>query len=910
MNAFAANVVTLGSLKYQLDGTEAYVYGYVGQPTDVEIPGALALSGGTYFVTRIGGSAFYNCSSLTSVEIPNSVTSIYYNAFSGCSGLRSVTIGNSVTSIGSSAFTNCSGLTSVTIPNSVTSIDYNAFYGCSGLTSVTIGNSVKSIGNDVFYGCSDLKYISINSGNTKYDSRNNCNAIIDTSSNTLIVGCKNTIIPNSVTSIGNNAFRGCSGLQSMTIPNSVTSIGNSAFQGCSSLTSVTIGNSVTSIGNDAFYKCSGLNYISVNSGNTKYDSRNNCNAIIETSSNTLIVGCKNTIIPSSVTSIGNYAFRGCSGLTSVTIPNSVTSIGSSAFEGCSSLANIISEITSPFAFGSNAFKNISVCTLTVPANTKEQYISAGWTTKVFEGGIIDLSEPEIIYLGTGNSFTAKTIEGVDVRFMVTDTSQRTVQVGVALANEYWQTSKVAIDSSTSGSVTIPEKVVYGGIEYLVTYIANAAFMNCSKLTNITIPESVTHIGHAAFDHCSGLTSIYIPNSVTSFDDGYVFVDCINLLSVRLSGNMKVLPNDTFTRCSSLTTITIPDGVANLGIGVVGDSGDAFWNCSALTSVIIPSSVTYYVGNSFSECTNLKIVIVRRPEPVSIDNCSFQNRKNATLYVPKGSKTAYENAAVWKEFKEIIEAPESFIDFADANVESLCVANWDTSGDGKLDYEEAAAVTKLNGLFKANTSITSFDELQFFTGLYSIGEDDFLGCSSLNSVTIPSGVASIGKSAFKNCSGLISVTVGITEPLTISSSTFTNRTNATLYVPKGSKAAYKAATYWKDFKSIVEFTPFIDFADANVKTICVAKWDTNGDGELSCEEAAAVTSLNGLFGSSGITSFDELQYFTGLINIANNDFQKCWHLTSVTIPSSVTSIGNSAFSGCSGLSSVALTSDLQ
>ncbi len=224
----------------------------------VVIPASVTYGSVNYSVTSIGNGAFYNCTGLTSVTIGNSVTSIGDQAFLNCTGLTSITIPNSVTSIGNHAFYNCTGLTSISIPNSVTSIGVQAFSSCSGLTSITIGNSVTSIGERAFWLCSGLTSIAVESGNTTYDSRNDCNAIIETSTNTLIVGCKNTIIPNGVTSIGNSAFWRCTGLTSITIPNSVTSIGNSAFYECTGLTSATIPNSVKSIGNQAFYGCTRL----------------------------------------------------------------------------------------------------------------------------------------------------------------------------------------------------------------------------------------------------------------------------------------------------------------------------------------------------------------------------------------------------------------------------------------------------------------------------------------------------------------------------------------------------------------------------------------------------------------------------------------------------------------------------
>ena len=232
-----------------VDSIHDYAFYGFSSLTSITIPNS---------VKSIGHDAFNKCSSLTSITIPNSVTSIGTYAFSSCSSLTSITIPNSVTSIGYRAFEYCRGLTSVTIPNSVTSIGDEAFNKCSSLTSITIPNSVKSIGDDAFSSCSSLTSIIVDSRNSTYDSRENCNAIIKTATNTLIAGCKNTTIPNSVTSIGDDAFSYCSSLTSITIPNSVTSIGEGAFVGCSSLTSITIGNSVKSIASWAFCGCSSL----------------------------------------------------------------------------------------------------------------------------------------------------------------------------------------------------------------------------------------------------------------------------------------------------------------------------------------------------------------------------------------------------------------------------------------------------------------------------------------------------------------------------------------------------------------------------------------------------------------------------------------------------------------------------
>ncbi len=361
------NIVTKAKIAEVVSGDNKY-------SGDITIPKSILHDGVTYSVGSIGDMAFYGCSGLTSVTIGSSVTSIGSSVFYGCSGLTSVTIPGSVTSIGSSAFYRCSGLTSVTIPGSVTSIGSNAFLNCSGLTSVTIedGSGTLSFSTSSsstpFTGCPIEKLylgrdISYSSSYSPFEGKEKLTSLT---------------IGSSVTSIGSFAFSECWGLTSVTIPSSVTSIGSYAFSGCSGLTSVTIPGSVTSIGDDAFRGCRGLTSVTSYAHDFKVDgifyryvsstnltvsvSYSGTSSSSESNEYTGDVNIPSTVVYGgktySVTSIGSYAFSGCSGLTSVTIPGSVTSIDSYAFSGCSGLTSVTipGSVTS---IGSYAFSGCS-----------------------------------------------------------------------------------------------------------------------------------------------------------------------------------------------------------------------------------------------------------------------------------------------------------------------------------------------------------------------------------------------------------------------------------------------------------------------------------------------------------------------------------------------------------------------
>lgn len=246
--------------------------------------------------------------------------------------------------LGENSITDKENVVEIEIGTDVTSFGDYAFFGCTNLTSIMISDGVTSIGSYVFSDCPRLASITVDSNNSVYDSRNNCKAIIKTSDNILIAGCKNTVIPNGITSIWNTAFIDCSGLMSITIPDSVTNIGNCAFQNCSSLTSVMIPSNVTSIGFEAFDNCSALTSITIPDSITSIGK-----------SAFAWSGLTSIVIPNSLTSIRDYVFSNCSGLTSITIGNGVTSIGHSAFSGCTALSSITSHRTSAPTVQSDTF---------------------------------------------------------------------------------------------------------------------------------------------------------------------------------------------------------------------------------------------------------------------------------------------------------------------------------------------------------------------------------------------------------------------------------------------------------------------------------------------------------------------------------------------------------------------------
>ena len=379
----------------------------------------------------------------------------------------------SVTSIGEDAFCYCRGLTEVTIPESVTSIDLWAFEGCNGLTELTIPGSVTSIGNAAFSGCSGLEKITVENGNPIFDSREDCNAIIETSSNKLIIGCQNTIIPNSVTSIGFCAFEDCSSLTEITIPNSVTSIVDYAFYGCTGLTELTIPNSVTYIGFNTFEGCSGLTELTIpNRTSISSSAFRGCSGLTEvTIGNIVTIGerafsdCSGLteVTIGNVTSIGSSAFRGCSGLTEVTIGNSVA-IGKRAFSDCSSLTTLYSLNTIPPSVWDNTFdyNHYTTVDVFVPAEALEAYQTADvwkefWNLHAIDGStaVEKVTTAEQIQTANGQITVTGLTDGTTV--MVYDLSGK--QVGTATSKGGQVNISTGMTAGAAAIVKVGERSV-------------------------------------------------------------------------------------------------------------------------------------------------------------------------------------------------------------------------------------------------------------------------------------------------------------------------------------------------------------------------------------------------------------------------------------------------------------------
>ena len=514
----------------------------------------------------------------------------------------------------------------------------------------------------------------------------------------------NLIIPReikgySVTSIDNDAFRGCTSLTSITIPNSVTSIGFSAFFGCSNLSKIVIPDSVTDIGYDAFDDTSWYNNQPngvIYAGQVVYKYKG------EMPENTAIILNEGTKI------INGYVFRDCMNLTSITIPNSVTEIGISAFENCTNL-EYMTMPNSVTSIGSSAFYGCSSLTsINIP----------GGVTRIWSDAFEGCSSLTSINISDGvteidsDAFKGcSSLTSITIPDSVTSIGYDAFRCCSSLKNINIPNSVTSIgDSAFYGCSSLTSINIPDG----VTSIGNWTFEDCSSLTSITIPDSVTSIGFRAFEGCSSLTSITIPDSVTSIDKD-AFRGCTSLTSITIPNSVTSIGDGAFRCCSSLTSINIPDGVTSIG-------SSAFEGCSSLTSINIPDGVTSIGNGTFDHCSSLTSINI--PDIVkSIGDGAFRCCSSLTsINIPDGITSIGDDAFRFCSSLTSINIPDG--------------------------------VTSIgNDAFSYCNSLTS---INIPDGVTSIGDDAFTACESLTSINIPDGVTSIGNDAFSYCYNLSDV----------------------------------------------------------------------------------------------------------------------------------------------------------
>ena len=899
-------------------------YNYSGE---VVIPEYVSF--GNTFITSIDANAFSYCSDLTAVTIPNSITSIGNETFSYCTNLTKVTLnsnaivsasyamninlctkfgtqvteyilGENVTAIGRFAFYHCDGLTSVTIPEGVTSIGEYAFLQCSNVQEFIFESETPpTFEPSVFTETSCPIYVPNASAVTAYKEAANMSEYASRiqvkpievdgvryqmqEDGTFAIVANNYsgefVIPSSieyngvataVTSIGKNAFNGCTGLTAVTIPSSITSMGTNAFSGCTSLTKVTLNSNA--IASKTYTNDSNLKHI-FGDQVTEFVLGEDVTAIGESAFEGC-TGLTSVTIPESVTSIGGYAFYGNTGLVSVTIPSSVTSIGERAFQACSNVQEFVFEGETPPTFGTFVFG--SSCPIYVPTALAITAYKNAANMSTYASRV-----------------QMRPIEVDGVKYQLQEDGTFAVS-----RNNY------------SAEIVIPSSINYNGVATAVTAINSNAFSNCTGLTAVTIPEGVTTIGQSAFEGCTGLTSVTIPESVTSIESS-AFSGCTNLTKVILNSN--AVASKTYTSSSNLKNIfgtQITEYVLGEDVTAIGNY--AFYGCTGLTSVTIPESVTSIGSNAFSSCSKVQEFVFEGETPPTFGSSAFYNTGSGPIYVPTASAvTAYKAATNMSSYASRVTIMPTYV-----VVDGI---KYQLQEDGTF----AVVANSYSGEVVIPSSINYNGEA---TAVTAINTNAFSNCTDLTAVTIPSSIASIAADAFSGCTNLTKVTLNSNA---IASKTYTSDSNL--------KHIFgDQVTEFVLGEGVTAIGDFAFLGNTGLVSVTISEGVTSigravfsgctnlTKVTLNSDAIASNSNLKNIFGSQvteyvlgeGVTAIGYHAFYgnTGLVSvtisegvtsIGNEAFRGCTGLTSVTIPSSVTSIGERVFYGCTGLTSVTI-----
>ena len=879
-------------------------------------------------VAYIGEYAFYNCTSVTNVTISESVTNIDAYAFESCTGLSSVTISNGVTSIGYQAFYGCTSLASITIPGSVTNFGQNTFQSCSGLTNVTISNGVTSVGSDAFYYCTGLISISLpdtltNIGSSAFQS---CSSLT------------NVTIPGSVASIGDYAFYGCTGLTNATISNGVASIGYETFYDCASLTSMTIPNSVTTIGGYAFYDCTGLVGVSLPDSVTEIGQgtfqtcTSLANVALPGSVGTLddyaFYGCSsltNATLDSSLTNIGYYAFYGCTSLTNITIPGSVAgNLGQDAFANCTSLTSVFFEgiypgpIAGLFAgentstmtvyyfpgasgWGSqlDGFQTIGLSAIAITANPTNGFVPltanftsaavdsasqtiSNWNWSFGDGATSAAQNPSHTYTTPG-TFSATLIA----------TNSNGVPIAGAIASITVSNLTLAFTANPNNGVApLPVSFASGNVDSAGHAVTNWNWSFGDGATSTA--QNPSHIYETA--------GSFIPILVAGNDIGYAVlgsgpspIDTYSFTcatnhgtititgyigsggAVTIPGTFNGLPvtslgngSQSVFENTGVTSVTIPGNVTNI-------AAEAFYQCSSLTNVTISNLVTCIGAEALWVCDSLSSFAI----PKSVTNIGYYAFAYCfsltSITISNGLATLGNDVFYYCTNLVSVTIPGNAAGVFYDNPRLTSV----TFGPGATNIAPSA----LNGL-------TSLTNVTIPGSVTNIGDAAFSGCTSLGSVTIPGSVTNIGNAAFYVWTTLPSVTIP-NSVTTIGQYAFYGCTSLTnIIIP--------------DTVTSIGFDAFYGCTSLASITIPgnAAGAAFSDDPDLtSVTIAAGSTSIGSEF--SGLTSITCVSIPTSVTSIGDSAFYGCTNLAGVTIPNSITAIGNFVFYGCTKLAGITI-----
>ena len=658
----------------------------------------------------ISDKTFMSCTKLATISIPATVKTIGAQAFSGCTALTSVEFAedSALTSIGSQAFYNCNnaGFTKITLPKTLTEIGEKAFQSCNKLESIEIPANVTTMGANAFQSCSKLATVT-------FEATSKLDAIPDYAFDSCTV-LATISLPSSVKSIGAYAFQKCSAIKTISIPAAVTSIGNYAFStaGLTSLT-FTTGSKLTTIGDYAFQSCK-MTSISIPNTVTTLGQR----AFYSCSAATSLT------LSSALTSIPDYAFYGCSAIKSIKIPASVESIGNYAFQNCSS----ITELTIPETvktIGTYAFGGLGITSLTVPGHLGEVPNQAFYNCKQ----LADLTlENGITRIGS-NAFYGC----------------------AALNNITWADTVDTIDTYAFGSCTSLQAV---SIPSKVKKISDNAFYGCSSLFLVQLPADLETISGAAFGNCTSLESIKIPSGTIGIN---AFSGCTKLKNVTF-GAVNSIDNNAFKGCVELESITIPNRLDKFGDAV-------FEDCAKLTEINTASTgstgSTSYSSEDGVLYTGMGSQTTLVLYPLAKEDTSYTLKAQTTAIRKHAfAITGYSTSKITPHLETLNGGSSGNLtkieDEAFNKLTTLKTVNINMYKTGNAETEIG------NSAFNGCTNLETFTYNHATSANYkqyikSIGNSAFSGCTKLN-ITLADGLESIGNTAFKGCNAITSMTI--------------------------------------------------------------------------------------------------------------------------------------------------------